>query len=551
MVAWAAAFVPAAVGAESQKLESPAPDSPTFVAFTNEFDEVGTTQFAIDASSPDGSPLAYLWSMPTLPCGKLVDTATRGRTNGYFHGPTKSLPDGCPPPPGIEIDVVVQVLVIRTADLDSTGAPKAGAPYFVYRQLARAGDAPATRQYAKNESLTYYGGRVGTVERAPTPSNDSSGGGGSSTGLLLAGAGVLAVGGVTGTVVVRRRRRKRPPPPEDPPRQTVEQRAAHQMDHPDQYLPQWAGEYVATGEYSFVQGARQDLLNPDYDEDTLQIRRWIIAIYETAYIKYRYLGFDNLTAHAIAHIKVDEWRNASLDQFVDAFKDQFINLGLAISADPLGNFQRMVAAGVPITAIELGATGATTVAEAPAVVVAEGEAVIGTTEAVVEEVEVVIDEVEQVTAESGTRIVNPTRPNGAYLLANDEAGIASAMTINPKPGYFDVVAHGSPEGFSLKISGKWVDVTPKTMGDAIRKAGYKGGPIRLVACDTGQTAEGAAQQIADYFGETVEAPTGKVWATGDGGMDVWEAYHDGTKWVKTKPAGWKDFHPTLPKTPGS
>jgi hypothetical protein len=134
-----------------------AASSPTFVSFTNTFNaSTFTTDFTIEAKSPDGSPLAYVWSLPVVGCGYLTHSESRGNTNGYYHGPDALPPNGCPPPPGIEIETIVQVLVAKASDLDAHGNPKPGAYYFIYEQVARAWDSPDTVRYLKNVSLRYY-----------------------------------------------------------------------------------------------------------------------------------------------------------------------------------------------------------------------------------------------------------------------------------------------------------------------------------------------------------------------------------------------------------
>jgi len=311
----------------------------------------------------------------------------------------------------------------------------------------------------------------------------------------------------------------------------------------------WDGTYDPEGEYAFVAGARSDLVNPDYGDDTKRIRLWIIAIYEEAYKHSRRQGYSNLVAHAYAHIKVDEWRAASLEQFEQTFGTHYAQFGMALSGDALGNVQRLVAEGVPVTAIrivprsQLTGVGAVSDAESAAgTVVEEG----GT---VVEEGGTVVEGGTQVA--SGPAVATPAPvPARAYLLANDNNAIMQALKIRPKPGVFDVFCHGHPDGFLLKIGGKWVKVGPKTLVEAMRRSGYSGGPVRLICCDTGANVEGAAQQVADLIGDSVEAPTGKVWALDNGGTFVGKATKVNGHWQIHSEGHWEHFHPTLPATSG-
>lgn len=290
---------------------------------------------------------------------------------------------------------------------------------------------------------------------------------------------------------------------------TVEQRQAYIWEH-------WDGAYDPRGEYDFVTGARQDLVNPDYDDDTKRIRKWIISIYEEAYKHSRSQGYENLVAHAYAQIKLEDWKQASLDQFEQAFGEHFQNLGMALSGDPLGNVQKLVAQGVSVQAAKF----------------------------------VPRDQLKGPYAKSQAKVV-PTppkpvdsAPGKSLLLANDASGIASGLRVKPRPGFYDVVCHGEANGFSLKINGKWTDVSAATIADAMAKTGYKSGaPVRLVACDTGVHAQGAAQQLSNILKTKVVAPTGKVWVLQNGELFVAEAVFQNGKWVPVRPAGWVPFTP--------
>ena len=148
---------------------SPVPGTPVFVAFTNTFNpDLSTTVFQVSATSPDGGGLSYAWRI-SAPCGSLTAPAANQPTNGYYHGPDANNPNGCPPPPGIEIQTVVTVAVFRTADNDplNPGHPKKDANYFEYSMVARAADEPATQGFAANAQLDYFG----TAPPAPGPTS--------------------------------------------------------------------------------------------------------------------------------------------------------------------------------------------------------------------------------------------------------------------------------------------------------------------------------------------------------------------------------------------
>ena len=92
-----------------------------------------------------------------------------------------------------------------------------------------------------------------------------------------------------------------------------------------------------------------------------------------------------------------------------------------------------------------------------------------------------------------------------------------AARVAPKPGYFDVVVHGDASSFYVLHNGSWVAVKPNTVRQYItRQPGYRGQPIRLIACEAGAAANGIAQSIANGLGKPVLAPVETVWIHRDG-----------------------------------
>ena len=94
--------------------------------------------------------------------------------------------------------------------------------------------------------------------------------------------------------------------------------------------------------------------------------------------------------------------------------------------------------------------------------------------------------------------------------------------VEPLDGYYDVMGHS--DGRSL-VYGDLNDnenepgtaFTMKELKAAIlADESYKGGPIRVVACDAGGTADGLAQKLADEMGVAVYAPTTSVYVEKDG-----------------------------------
>ncbi|MBV8206538.1 MAG: hypothetical protein JO041_07085 [Acidobacteria bacterium] len=102
----------------------------------------------------------------------------------------------------------------------------------------------------------------------------------------------------------------------------------------------WNGKYDPTGEGKWIKGVREDKVNLEKENDSskkdyLMRRNWQIEIYEDAYAHARRdLGMDNLTAHAYAQIKLQDWLDKSLEDFEQTFATHFAQLGQALAADP-------------------------------------------------------------------------------------------------------------------------------------------------------------------------------------------------------------------------
>lgn len=87
-----------------------------------------------------------------------------------------------------------------------------------------------------------------------------------------------------------------------------------------------------------------------------------------------------------------------------------------------------------------------------------------------------------------------------------------------KNGIYDVVAHGGTAIIQITHHGTTVEIDARTAAKLIKSKGeYKRGqPIRLLSCNTGATASGFAQNLANKLGVVVEAPTKLVWAYPNG-----------------------------------
>jgi len=124
-------------------------------------------------------------------------------------------------------------------------------------------------------------------------------------------------------------------------------------------------------------------------------------------------------------------------------------------------------------------------------------------------------------------------------MASGEKFAENASNAKPAPGYTDVIIHGSKadfgatgiawnegKNFDHRVLARLVAADPD----------YAGGPIRLLACNTGETGATAAQNLANKLGVEVLAPTAKVWAFPSGNLVVgpWPNQPSGS-WVRFFP----------------
>ena len=88
-------------------------------------------------------------------------------------------------------------------------------------------------------------------------------------------------------------------------------------------------------------------------------------------------------------------------------------------------------------------------------------------------------------------------------------------------GYFEVIAHGTPDEIQIVHNGKTIMVDARTAARLIENSeGYNGQPIRLLSCSTGSTENGFAQNLANKLNVEVSAPSDILWATNNGNYFV-------------------------------
>lgn len=102
----------------------------------------------------------------------------------------------------------------------------------------------------------------------------------------------------------------------------------------------------------------------------------------------------------------------------------------------------------------------------------------------------------------------------------------NAKSIIPEQGYYDIVAHGTPN--TAQLFG--VDVTPEILANILKhREDYKKGlSIRLISCKTGIIDSRGlcfAQRLADILDVDVKAPTETIWVFPSGRFSVGTKYN--------------------------
>ncbi|WP_231861595.1 MULTISPECIES: hypothetical protein [Frankia] len=138
----------------------------------------------------------------------------------------------------------------------------------------------------------------------------------------------------------------------------------------------------------------------------------------------------------------------------------------------------------------------------------------------------------------------PTTDGRAFYEKSDVEMRTTAAEARPAPGQYTADLHGTPSEF--RVGRTRLDA--RQLSALIRAdENWRGRPVRLVSCETGQGDDPVAQKVADELGVTVTAPTelafnderGNVVTTSrrrnEFGILVATRPHDGH---------WIDFHPT-------
>lgn len=139
------------------------------------------------------------------------------------------------------------------------------------------------------------------------------------------------------------------------------------------------------------------------------------------------------------------------------------------------------------------------------------------------------------------------------FMSNRDRTYKNLQNVPPLDGFEDVACHADPNhfGFVDPETGESVqgDVGASFLARRIKESGkYNGGPIRLIACESGKLDDGIAQQFANEMGVRVLAPTKIVYTNSQGYMvladddfEAAELMRNATE--KWNPDGWRVFEP--------
>ncbi|WP_375430778.1 hypothetical protein [uncultured Friedmanniella sp.] len=101
----------------------------------------------------------------------------------------------------------------------------------------------------------------------------------------------------------------------------------------------------------------------------------------------------------------------------------------------------------------------------------------------------------------------------AYYEPGDDRMVDAAAQVPPDEGSYTVDMHRDTDYVYIGSD----QLSPDDLATMLEHdSRYEGGPIRLFACDTGQTADGFAQQLSNRMSVPVLAPTELAWSGPDG-----------------------------------
>jgi hypothetical protein len=83
------------------------------------------------------------------------------------------------------------------------------------------------------------------------------------------------------------------------------------------------------------------------------------------------------------------------------------------------------------------------------------------------------DDVARVSLKGGAR---RGAAGAASLFGAGDDAVRAVGYIKPKPGFFDVILHGTENGFGVYQNGVWHEVSHRSLASFMKKNGYNGPP---------------------------------------------------------------------------
>lgn len=118
------------------------------------------------------------------------------------------------------------------------------------------------------------------------------------------------------------------------------------------------------------------------------------------------------------------------------------------------------------------------------------------------------------------RYGNKSIPTASFVLGQGDDLAKAVSWVLPKPGYVDVIVHGSEESFHVLHNGEWVSVSHRALATFLKNNGYRGGPVRLISCSAGGYPNGVAKNLANKLGVEVLAPSDTLWVHPSGRLTI-------------------------------
>ncbi len=133
--------------------------------------------------------------------------------------------------------------------------------------------------------------------------------------------------------------------------------------------------------------------------------------------------------------------------------------------------------------------------------------------------------------------------DGNTFVVKSEDLYGNSKKIKPIDNFTDIVGHGDPYSMVFRdANGRESNVSAVEFGNILEKAGfYRGGNIRLIACNTGQEPAVVAHYLADKYGVLVMAPTEAVHVDFDGNMILADDDIDAKMGIET--GSWRIIRP--------